>query len=81
MTRDDLVECCALLAGVRAGRLDAIEPPVAPLDILAQQLVAECAARSPAGVGPTGPAGRPERQQAARAGGVCRGHGWRGRRG
>ena len=70
MTRDDLVECCALLAGVRAGRLDAIEPPVAPLDILAQQLVAECAARSQAEVGLTEPAGRPERQQAPRAGGT-----------
>ncbi|HVC39850.1 MAG TPA: DEAD/DEAH box helicase [Candidatus Dormibacteraeota bacterium] len=45
-TRDELVECCALLAGVRAGRLDAILPPVAPLDILAQQIVAECAAES-----------------------------------
>ena len=69
MTRDDLVECCALLAGVRAGRLDAIEPPVAPLDILAQQLVAECAARSPAGASLKAPAGRPERQPAPRAGG------------
>ena len=45
-TRDELVECCALLAGVRAGRLDAILPPIAPLDILAQQVVAECAAQS-----------------------------------
>jgi ATP-dependent helicase Lhr and Lhr-like helicase len=44
MTRDELVECCALLAGVRAGNLDRISPPVAPLDILAQQIVAECAA-------------------------------------
>ncbi|MDQ6617755.1 MAG: DEAD/DEAH box helicase [Actinomycetota bacterium] len=44
MTRDELVECCALLAGVRAGRLDAISPPVAPLDILAQQIVAESSA-------------------------------------
>ena len=44
LTRDELVECVALLAGVRAGRLDAIHPPEAPLDILAQQLVAECAA-------------------------------------
>src|SRR6059058_6026140 len=43
-TRDELVECAALLRGVRAGRLDAIHPPVAPLDILAQQIVAECAA-------------------------------------
>ena len=43
-TRDQLVECAALLAGVRAGRLDAVTPPVAPLDILAQQITAECAA-------------------------------------
>ncbi len=43
-SRDELVECAALLRGVRAGRLDAIHPPVAPLDILAQQIVAECAA-------------------------------------
>jgi len=46
MTRDELVECSALLAGVRAQRLDAVLPPVAPLDILAQQIVAECASRS-----------------------------------
>ena len=44
LTRDELVECCALLAAVRSGRLDAVQPPHAPLDILAQQIVAECAA-------------------------------------
>ena len=43
-TRDQLTECAALLAGVRAGRLDAVTPPVAPLDVLAQQITAECAA-------------------------------------
>src|SRR5207237_719388 len=43
-TRDELVECAALLRGTRAGRLDAIVQPVAPLDIVAQQVVAECAA-------------------------------------
>ena len=43
LTRDELVECAALLAAVRAGRLDATHPPVAPLDILAQQVVAEVA--------------------------------------
>jgi ATP-dependent helicase Lhr and Lhr-like helicase len=43
-SRDELVECAALLLGTRAGRLDAIVQPVAPLDILAQQIVAECAA-------------------------------------
>jgi ATP-dependent Lhr-like helicase len=46
LTRDELVECAALLRGVRAGRLDAIHPPEAPLDILAQQVVAACAAES-----------------------------------
>ncbi|MFN2581756.1 MAG: DEAD/DEAH box helicase, partial [Candidatus Dormibacteria bacterium] len=44
LTRDELVECCALLAAVRAGHLDAVLPPKTPLDILAQQIVAECAA-------------------------------------
>jgi ATP-dependent helicase Lhr and Lhr-like helicase len=43
-TRDELVECTALLAAVREGRLDLLEPPVAPLDVLAQQMVAEVAA-------------------------------------
>jgi len=43
-SRDELVECAALLRGVRSGRLDAILSPRAPLDILAQQIVAECAA-------------------------------------
>ena len=43
MTRDELVECTALLAAVREGRLDLLHPPVAPLDVLAQQLVAEVA--------------------------------------
>ncbi len=43
-TRDELVECTALLRAVRAGRLDRVRPPVAPLDILAQQIVAACGA-------------------------------------
>src|SRR3984957_16288885 len=45
-TRDELVECAALLRAVRCGRLDAIVVPVMPLDILAQQLVAESAAEA-----------------------------------
>lgn len=44
LTRDELVESTALMSAVRAGRLDAVEPPRAPLDILAQQIVAETAA-------------------------------------
>jgi len=43
-SRDELVECAALLRGVRRGQLDALVVPVQPLDILAQQLVAESAA-------------------------------------
>jgi ATP-dependent Lhr-like helicase len=49
-TRDELVECAALLAAVRRGRLDALHPPNQPLDILAQQIVAETAARGEDGV-------------------------------
>src|SRR4029077_10982644 len=45
LTRDELVECAALLAAVRAGRLDAIVLPKPPLDILAQHIVAEVAAQ------------------------------------
>src|SRR5512132_2171492 len=44
LTRDELLECTALLGAVRAGILDAIQPPVLPLDILAQQVVAEVGA-------------------------------------
>jgi ATP-dependent Lhr-like helicase len=44
LSRDELVECSALLAAVRAGELDAVVSPEAPLDILAQQIVAEVAA-------------------------------------
>ena len=43
-TRDELVECAALFAAVRKGRLDAVLPPAAPLDILAQQVIAEVSA-------------------------------------
>src|SRR5208282_2920544 len=43
-SRDELVECAALLRGVRQGRLDVLIVPEGPLDILAQQTVAECAA-------------------------------------
>jgi ATP-dependent Lhr-like helicase len=42
-SRDDLVECVALLDCVRRGELDALRIPVSPLDVLAQQIVAELA--------------------------------------
>lgn len=44
LTRDELMECIALMRAVRGGRLDAIAIPPAPLDVLAQQIVAEVAA-------------------------------------
>ncbi|MET0505340.1 MAG: DEAD/DEAH box helicase, partial [Luteibacter sp.] len=40
-SRDDLVECTALLDCVRRGELDALIMPHEPLDVLAQQIVAE----------------------------------------
>ncbi len=49
VTRDQLVECAALIRGVGRGTLDEIVIREAPLDILAQQIVAICAAESEAG--------------------------------
>ena len=43
VSRDDLVECAALLRSVRRGELDRIVTYDAPLDVLAQQIAAECA--------------------------------------
>ena len=43
-TRDELLECAALVRAIRSGDLDRIAIPEAPLDILAQQVVAMCAA-------------------------------------
>ncbi len=43
LTRDELLESMALIRAVQHGRLDQVEIPVAPLDILAQQIVAEVA--------------------------------------
>ncbi|WP_447803646.1 DEAD/DEAH box helicase [Pseudomonas serbica] len=40
-TRDDLIECVALLDCVRRGELDTLLIPEAPLDVLAQQIIAE----------------------------------------
>src|SRR4051812_9333358 len=42
-TRDDLVECASLLRAIRRGELDAIVAHDAPLDVVAQQIVAETA--------------------------------------
>src|SRR5216683_1937694 len=43
-TRDDLLESAALVRAIRQGDLDRLAIPEAPMDILAQQIVAMCAA-------------------------------------
>jgi ATP-dependent Lhr-like helicase len=43
-TRDDLMECAALVRAIKLGDLDRLIIPEAPLDVLAQQIVASCAA-------------------------------------
>ena len=45
LSRDELVECAALVDSVRRGELDHLTIPQAPLDVLAQQVVAEVAAQ------------------------------------
>lgn len=45
-TRDELLECAALIRAIRVGTLDQISVPPAPLDILAQQVVAACASHT-----------------------------------
>ena len=44
LSRDELVECAAIVDSVRRGELDRLEIPERPLDILAQQIVAAVAA-------------------------------------
>jgi ATP-dependent Lhr-like helicase len=43
LSRDELVECAAIIDSVRLGELDRLEIPESPLDILAQQVVAASA--------------------------------------
>ncbi len=45
LTRDEYGECAALLRAVKQGRLDTLRIPVAPLDILVQQVVSETSAQ------------------------------------
>jgi ATP-dependent Lhr-like helicase len=45
LSRDDLLECTALLAAIAKDRLDKIQIPDHPLDVLAQQIVAEVSCR------------------------------------
>jgi ATP-dependent Lhr-like helicase len=45
LSRDELVECAAMLDAVGRGELDRVAIPPKPLDVLAQQIVAEVAAQ------------------------------------
>src|ERR1700693_4294441 len=45
-TRDDLLECAALVRAIRQGDLDRLMIPDAPLDILGAQIVAMCASQN-----------------------------------
>ncbi len=45
LTRDQLIECAALVRAARRGEIDRIAMRVAPLDVLSQQIVAACAAQ------------------------------------
>jgi ATP-dependent Lhr-like helicase len=45
LTRDDLIECAAMVRGVKDGELDRVTVPEKPLDVLAQQIVAESASQ------------------------------------
>jgi len=42
-TRDDLLECAALIYAMQSGDLDQLIMPEQPIDILAQQIIAMCA--------------------------------------
>ena len=46
LTRDDLMEQCALVRAMRSGGLDRLEIPEQPIDVLMQQIVAACGAES-----------------------------------
>lgn len=45
-TRDELIECAAVISAIRKGELERIEMPQNALDILAQQMVAAASAES-----------------------------------
>ena len=79
-TRDELLECGALVRAIRQGDLDRLIIPDAPLDILAQQIVAICAAGRNDGA-PAGSSGRaspasPEQDPAKDEAGATTDAGW-----
>jgi ATP-dependent helicase Lhr and Lhr-like helicase len=46
LTRDELIECAALVMALARGDLEVLEIPPWPLDIMAQQIVAACSAEA-----------------------------------
>lgn len=44
-TRDELVECAAVVRAIHEGQLEILDIPTAPIDILIQQIIAEVAAQ------------------------------------
>ncbi|MGC2299352.1 MAG: helicase-related protein, partial [Acidobacteriaceae bacterium] len=56
-TRDDLMECAALVRAIKQGDLDRLMIPESPLDVLAQQIVAICASAGGDVAGATAPQG------------------------
>jgi len=58
-TRDDLMECAALVRAIKLGDLDRLIIPESPLDVLAQQIVATCASAQNS----TGSSGHQQRGQ------------------
>ncbi len=77
-TRDELLECASLVRAIRQGDLDRLIIPEAPLDILAQQIVAACAAESPNVERAPSPANPSSSRDAAARAGVAAPHdsGW-----
>jgi len=77
-TRDDLLECASLVRAIRHGELDRLMIPESPLDILAQQIVAACAAGAQATVElrSTGPPLRLRSGQTQAAAPTQTGDGW-----
>jgi ATP-dependent helicase Lhr and Lhr-like helicase len=77
-TRDDLAECAVLVRAIQRGELDRLIFPECSLDVLAQQIVACCAAESGASPKTENPSGtngegQQAREEAAR---VPTGGGW-----
>ena len=56
-TRDELLECAALVRSIRQGDLDRLIIPEEPLDILAQQIVAACSTGRPVSPASNGDSG------------------------